>query len=111
MPYDPSGDVWDMTVAAVPQEKDLFLWYCMPVYMAGNTCMEGYLKNAIDLGELKSRYVLVPEWREELRQKCGINCDLIWSGYGYEVYQQREAQTQQKIITVKNIRKEHERRQ
>ncbi len=111
MPYDPSGDVWDMTVAAVPQEKDLFLWYCMPVYMAGNTCMEGYLKNAIDLGELKSRYVLVPEWREELRQKCGINYDLIWSGYGYEVYQQREAQTQQKIITVKNIRKEHERRQ
>lgn len=84
--YEDSGDGWEMTVAALPQRKNLQLWFCLPPYIATSGCQEDYLYGAIDAGTVKSRYLLVLEENEELRIKCQESYSLIWSGCGYQIY-------------------------
>lgn len=86
LPFDDS-DIWNLTIAALPQSHNLKLRFYIPNYIATNTCNEAYLYTAIEQGTLKSKYILAAEENKELQNRCEAYMRFVWQGCGYRIYQ------------------------
>lgn len=87
MPYDEESK-WGNTIAHAPENENLYLHFCFPVYMSTSGCTLEYLENAISNNTLKSKYLYIAE-HSELNALCSEKYEMLWNQYGYCIYRNK----------------------